>query len=376
MIFRKSTFYTALNIFFIVLLQYQVKAQPDLLVINISNGMGIKGTKVCLDVTMENFENVESIQMNLSYDATLVLPECPAPFVHPALANNILGSIFSCNKKENGYIFFSWAGDPTSIPDGEVVFTLCFDIIGDAGNKSPVFFNGLILEIEVTQTNPNDKNSPYKTDKIISNVGTIMITSNTLQAYYHKCDADSGNTAAGGSLTFYGTGGVPPYSYTVMPGGYSGSLASDGERFTINNISTGIYTLVITDSNALSSTITPISISDNLPITIDSFAIKNPTCSDRNNGYINIKGVSGGISPYLFKWSNFISGVQLDSIGGLASNTYTVTISDFNGCEKLVTQTLSIDTLKMNLQITKDASCTQIKDGSAVITAIGGTPWK
>ncbi len=236
MIFRKSTIYTALFLFFIVLLQFKAQAQPELVVINISSGMGVKGSKVCLDVTMENFENVESIQMNLSYDATLVLPECPATYVHPALENNILGGIFSCNKKENAYIFFSWAGDPTSIPDGDIVFTLCFDIIGDPGNKSPVFFNGSILEIEITQTNPNDPNNAYKTDKIISNKGTIMITSNTLQAYYNKCDADSDNISNGGSLTFYGTGGLPPYTYTVSPGGYTGTLAVDGERDTINNI--------------------------------------------------------------------------------------------------------------------------------------------
>lgn len=149
----------------------------------------------------------------------------------------------------------------------------------------------------------------------------------------------------------------------------------DGKRFTINNIPTGIYTLVITDANALSSTVTPISISNNIPITIDSFAIKNPTCADRNNGYVNIKGVSGGIAPYLFKWSNFVSGIQLDSIGGLASNVYTVTISDLTGYEKVISETLSVDTLKMNLQITRDASCAQIKDGSAVITAVGGTPF-
>jgi len=374
MIFRKSTFNTAFYIFFIVLLQYQVKAQPELLVINISNGMGVKGSKVCLDVTMENFENLTSIQMNMSYDATLVLPECPATFVHPALQINSLTE-FSCNNKDKGYIFYLWGGDKTSIPDGEVIFTICFDIIGEAGNKTPVFFNGQIIDNGIEICGEDSNGSTICTEEIISNPGTIMITSNTLQSYYHKCDADSDNIPNGGSLTFYGTGGLPPYSYTVMPGGYTGTLSVDGERFTINNISTGIYTLVITDANALSSTVTPISISDNIAITIDSFAIRNPTCADRSNGYINIKGVSGGISPYLFKWSNFISGIQLDSIGGLSSNTYSVTISDFNGCEKIVSHTLSVDTLRMNLQITRDASCTQIKDGSAVITAVGGTPW-
>lgn len=70
-----------------------------------------------------------------------------------------------------------------------------------------------------------------------------------------------------------------------------------------------------------------------------------------------------------------LSGIQLDSIGALSPDTYTVTITDFNGCEKTQMFTLSLDTLKMNLTITKDASCIEVKDGRVSINATGGTAW-
>ena len=373
MAFRKSTYLPSLVFMMTMLFTVETKAQFDPLILNVSSAMGLTGTQVCLDVTAENFDVVESIQFNLSYNALLVVPECPATYVHPLLANNIFGDIFNCNNKNNGYLNFVWASDATTIPDGEIIFTLCFNIIGNPGNISPVYFNGLILDIEVCKLGQDGLS--VCTEELTSNVGTIKIISNTLQAFYNKCDADSDNISNGGSLTFYGTGGTPPYTYSVMPGGYAGTLTADGERFTINNIPTGVYTLMITDVNSLTATINPISISDNIPLTIDSIATKNPTCFDRKNGFINIERVNGGITPYTFQWSNLLSGIQLDSIGALSPDTYTVTITDFNGCEKTQMFTLSLDTLKMNLTITKDASCIEVKDGRVSINATGGTAW-
>jgi len=373
MAFRNSTYLFSLVFMMNMLFTVETKAQFDPLILNVSSAMGLTGTQVCLDVTAENFNVVESIQFILSYNALLVVPECPATYVHPLLANNIFGDIFNCNNKKNGYLNFIWASDATTIPDGEIIFTLCFNIIGNPGNISPVYFNGLILDIEVCRLGQDGFS--VCTEELTSNVGTIKIISNTLLAFYNKCDADSDNSSNGGSLTFYGTGGTPPYTYTVMPGAYSGTLTADGERFTINNIPVGVYTLMITDANLLTASINPISVSDNIPLTLDSIATRNPTCADRKNGYINIEKVNGGITPYTFQWSTLLSGIQLDSIGALSADTYTVTITDFNGCEKTQMFTLSLDTMKMNLTITKDASCIEVKDGSVSITASGGTAW-
>lgn len=376
MILRKSTLLTIITIGLFILLNTQSYTQGGLLTLNFSSAMGETGTRVCVNVTAGNFTNIESIQFNLSYNANLVVPECPATYVHPDLLNNIFGDVFNCNTKNNGYVNFVWAGNnPTTIPDGEIVFTLCFNIIGPPGNKSPVYFNGLILDLEICKQLPNGQTSC--TDQLNSNVGTIMIISNTLNIVYNKCDADANNIAAGGNLTFYATAGTPPYNYTINPVGYTGTINIDGQRTTINNIPEGNYTISVTDANGLNAVSTPINISNNLPLKVDSFLIINPTCFDKKNGMINLKGVSGGITPYNYEWSNFLSGGDsFRKISGLKIDTYTVTITDFSGCQKKEEFTLNVDTLKYNIAVKDTASCVGARNGSFIINASGGSPYK
>ncbi|MBC7884341.1 MAG: gliding motility-associated C-terminal domain-containing protein [Saprospiraceae bacterium] len=375
MILRKSTLLTTLRIILFIGLTQHCIAQIDTLELTVSSGMGETGTQVCLDVTSKNFTNIESIQFNLSYNSTLVVPECPARYIHPLLLNNFFGiDIFNCLLKEDGYINFVWASDPTTIPDGEVLFTLCFDLIGNAGNVSPVYFNGLLLDLEICNVDQNGKT--VCTDQMISNVGTIMIKSNTLTAFYNKCDADGVNNFMDAFITFYATGGTPPYSYNVNGGMYTGTIALDGERVTISNIPEMNYTIVFTDANNIMFSLGPINVSNNVALSYDTPKIKNATCSDRKNGYIKLPNVVGGISPYRYEWSNLISGTKFDSIGSLSTGVYYVTVTDFAGCIKKDTFELVLDTLRMNLQVIKDAPCTEIKKGEIRITASGGSPWQ
>ena len=185
---------------------------------------GEQGDVVCIEITSTNFTNVQSFQFNLSYNGTLVLPDCPPAFVHPSLTNSVLGQIVNCNNKENGYINFVWADNPVSIPDGEVLFRICFTLIGEPGTLTPVYFNGLLLDIEINQVDA-DGNTVI-TNEIDSKPGTITIISNTLRGIAGHCD-DSGS--GDGSLWFYAVGGTAPYTYTVNPGGITGPLKFDGD---------------------------------------------------------------------------------------------------------------------------------------------------
>lgn len=72
-------------------------------------------------------------------------------------------------------------------------------------------------------------------------------------------------------------------------------------------------------------------------ISVDScvFSVSNqihqPTSRPAYNGSLTAQ-LSGGTAPYLFVWSNGISGYGVDSIGNLNEGYYCVTISDNNGC--------------------------------------------
>ena len=370
MILRKSTIFS-----FLILLVSQLTliAQPlPPLEFNVTSGMGVQGSTVCLTVTVNNFTNVESIQLNLSYNAALVVPECPKTFTNSALSPNIDSTRFNCNNTANGYINFLWFGAATSIPDGSILFEICFTLIGDPGNISPVYFNGQLLDIEIGQVD-NNGNS-YNTDEIISNTGTIKIISPNLATFVQSCDADRNNLPAGGKLTFYATGGTPPYNYVISPGGFTGDTGTttiDGERRKITGIPDGPYILTVTDATGNTSTKQIIISNDGTPIAIDT-VVKRPTCFNRRNGYINITNVTGGLSPYTYQWSNLLTG--LDSIGSLPINTYTVTITDFNGCDFTETFDLNIDTLKFDLVLKDSASCIGVNDGEiTILNARGGT---
>jgi gliding motility-associated-like protein len=366
MILRKSTL---LSLFTFLMFQFISIGQPlPLVEFNVSSGMGLKGDKVCLDVTVNNFINVQSIQLSLSYNAALVSPDCPFDLSNSALPNVSSQGLFNCNNSNNGFVKFVWDNAPTTLPDGSLMFTICFTLIGDAGNISPVFINGQLLDVEIGQVDNTGKD--VSTDEIVSNAGTIMIKSNTLAAFLSKCDADANNVAAGGSVTFYATAGTPPYSYTITPGPITGNIAADGQRVTIPNILSGFYTLNITDASGLQVS-RMFNMSDNNPIMIDSSFVKPPRCFGSRNGSIEIKSVSGGITPYKYDWSNLVTGIP--KVEDLRPGIYTVTITDFSGCSKTQDFDLSVDTLKFNLVLKDSSACSTAKTGIITIeNATGG----
>ncbi|MGQ0826975.1 MAG: sugar-binding protein [Bacteroidota bacterium] len=57
--------------------------------------------------------------------------------------------------------------------------------------------------------------------------------------------------------------------------------------------------------------------------------ITNVTCTTCNNGAINLSSATGGAAPYTYSWSN---GATTQNISNLTYGTYTVTVTDKNGC--------------------------------------------
>ena len=102
----------------------------------------------------------------------------------------------------------------------------------------------------------------------------------------------------------------------------------------INNISSGFYSVSVTDNLGCVDTISTFL---NQPDTIGITAIlTNPTCPGALNASIDLS-ITGGTAPYTFTWS---SGQNTEDIFNLAQGTYFVTVTDTNGCSKTVTFTL------------------------------------
>ncbi|MEM1323660.1 MAG: T9SS type A sorting domain-containing protein [Bacteroidota bacterium] len=129
------------------------------------------------------------------------------------------------------------------------------------------------------------------------------------------------NGGSDGSLTAIASGGSGSYSYNWSNGSISAS---------ITNLSAGIYTVTATDNVTLSTATTSAVVTQPTILTI-STSSTNET-NGQGNGTADASA-SGGTPLYSYLWSGpggFSSSNA--SISGLSAGTYTVVVTDANGC--------------------------------------------
>ncbi|MBK8722128.1 MAG: T9SS type A sorting domain-containing protein [Saprospiraceae bacterium] len=232
--------------------------------------------------------------------------------------------------------------------------------INAVGGTSPYSFNWSTGAISSTISNLvagtytvtiTDNNGCKKVMSETINDASLLIVK--LNKSDVKCH--SGNDA---TITSEVTGGKQSYSYLWNTGATTASLS---------NLTAGNYSITVTDANGCTKS-SSIEINQPTEILIDltSVSIK---CNGQNTGSI-AANVSGGTTGYSYLWSN---GATTSSINNLVAGTYSVTITDANGCKKTKSLTLQEPSI-LDGTITKiDVKCFGGNDGSATATAIGGT---
>ncbi|MCE7956142.1 MAG: hypothetical protein DYH00_10845, partial [Bacteroidetes bacterium CHB6] len=168
------------------------------------------------------------------------------------------------------------------------------------------------------------------------------------------------NSDSTGSLTVNVSGGTPAYTYQwSAPAGVTGASNT--------NIPAGIYTVTVTDINGCSATSKDTLF--NPPLLVISHSSTNASCA-LNNG-IAIFNVTGGATPYSYLWSNGATGTNQQST--LSNGTYTITVTDGNGCVKQDTVIVNRTPATMvQLDSSNNVSCYGLSDGNIYITPSGG----
>lgn len=168
------------------------------------------------------------------------------------------------------------------------------------------------------------------------------------------------NGGCNGSITANPSSGSAPYSYSWAPGGQTTQ--------TINGLCAGSYTVTVTDASGCTGTA---SYTITQPTALASTASSTPATCGSNNGTATASP-SGGTGPYSYSWAP--SGGTGVTASNLAVGTYTVTVTDANGCT--ITATTSVtNTGGINSSITASANiqCFGGNNGSATATPTGGT---
>ena len=115
---------------------------------------------------------------------------------------------------------------------------------------------------------------------------------------------------------------------------YNWSSGQDSED--ISNLSYGTYSVVVTDENGCTFEIDSIELTEpSAPISIEltqsEFSGYGISCYGESDGFIDVI-VSGGTGFYNYDWSN---GSVLEDQSNLGPGTYSLTVSDENGCYAL-----------------------------------------
>jgi hypothetical protein len=146
----------------------------------------------------------------------------------------------------------------------------------------------------------------------------------TISANPSPCDLNAGPI----TLTAQATGGAGNNQYAWSNG-------ASTQQITLPNGFTGTMTVSITDQNNCTTT-DPIILGSSFFAAVFFVLPSSPTAT---NGSIETTLFSGNAADLTYAWSN---GATTSAINNLGSGTYTVTISDSNGCSQILTVPLIV----------------------------------
>ena len=170
------------------------------------------------------------------------------------------------------------------------------------------------------------------------------------------------NGGNNGNATVSVAGGNFPYTYQWDNN--TGNQSSP----TATALSAGTYSLTVSDANNC-FTFTTVTITEPPLLNLNVSTIYS--CFGESTGSA-IASLSGGVTPYSFLWDSTAGGQTTSTVSGLIAGTYSVTVSDTNGC--VLSSTVNVPEtppIVSNL-ITSDVICNGKNDGTASVTISSG----
>ena len=264
--------------------------------------------------------------------------------IHPTPIINLIALQNSlCFEDDNGYISTDVIGaEPISYSWSN------FSSIDSIGGLEPGEY---ILNVEDAFTCLNaDTFNISEPDLLISSA--IIITD--FNGFNISCFADSNGLAE----VVY-SGGTSPYEV----------LWSNGDTTDIaDSLAVGTYNVLVTDTNGceINASVT-LNEPPLIELTADSSAV---SCFGGADGFIDLT-VVGGVPTYSFDWSNLETEEDTDS---LMAGSYTVTVTDLNGCSDTLSSTITEPEAPVSITETHvNIDCFGNTTGSIDVTVQGGT---
>jgi gliding motility-associated-like protein len=344
---------------------------------------GIPGDTVCVEFTVDNFVDVNSMQFSVNWDPAVL------DFVEIQNTNSMLpgfnAALFSGGNPASGILTMAWFepfGNLSSLPDGAILFEACFEVIGDLDESSVVTISDNTTPIQVGDANSDPDNYPFEVIE-----GAVFVTNSALLV---TATADSVSCAgeSDGAFTVMVTGGIAPYAFTwntfppTGPENGPQSINQSGGSSTVSGFPAGDYRIIVTDSDVpanIDTIIVEIFQDDQFAVNVAE--LNSPSCFGELDGELIANVTVNGVpvmdpeSIFTFQWD--VPGASGQVLSGVGPEVHSVTVTSSTGCEATDDGSLSqppqLSLLDNNTTI-QDATCNGAMDGSIQVSATGGTP--
>jgi hypothetical protein len=204
-----------------------------------------------------------------------------------------------------------------------------------------------------------DVNNEFYINIIVSSGGCLTVSSITGTT----CGENNGQVSITGASTAY------PITIKILSGSTEvvTGITYNGELL-FTDVPSGVFRAYYEDYGGCSGYSESFIVQPSSPLDW-GFYVVNDTLCNGNVGKLQITGLTG-TPPYTYLWSDGSSGTTLT---GLTADTYSVTITDFYGCEKTKSATVeNADPLEIFVISGTSPSCFS-SDGTATLKVTGGT---
>jgi len=337
------------------------------------------GDKICVPVTATKVKDAISLNLGVTWDKTVLKYETNNTNGTKLIGIGTSEISYSPTLNEIKVSYFNPGGN-FSLNDGDLLFNICFEVIGLNGSSSPLTFLNSGSTTYPLEDDCNGKPMGFQ----FSN-GQVNVTNEIL---FVDVKVDSipcqnvGNNTGGFEVTV--TGGTAPYKVNWLnkddnTTGFTNINGLDGKTI-ITGLKAGNYLLTITDSAPTPNSPSPkeyeIPAAKDFVVQLD--IIKDIICNNDSNGELKARifidaQEETDLTNYNFTWSNdpnLKASFQQD----LPPATYSVTVRDNLGC--VATPALKTLTNPSKITFTQvslvKATCSGVADGEVTISVNGG----
>ena len=271
---------------------------------------------------------------------------------------NLNTTALSCNNDTNGTI-------STTVTGGTSPYSYDWALGGFtvSNDEDPVNLSAGYYILTLT-----DDNGCQKQDSIeITEPTDISLTGSSTNSSCGQADGSVGVSASGGTVNVDYV-----YSWFDIGNGYPGSAIGSGNA-NENNLVSGSYQVIVSDDNGCIDSVS-VSVSDDNAPTV-AFSVTDVECFGDSTGGIDL--TVNGISPFTYSWTGpvgFSDPGSVDSIGDLIAGSYSVIVTDDNGCTRTKNINVTGPALGLNINSTiTDLTCNGDSSGAITIQINGGT---